>query len=136
MKLRLYLVLGFLLAGFLQLDCLAQEKELVVEELEVDEAHTWDFGQVKEGEVLKHSFILENDTKRVLRILDVYTSCGCTVSKVRKKILAPGAKTLIETQFDSKGYSGPIDQFVFVKTNRILNSTVKFKIKADVVKKK
>lgn len=135
MKLKLYLVLGFLLAGFLQISCLAAEPPVRLEDLEIDQEHTWDFGQVKEGEVLKHSFILKNDTKRFLRIFNVYTSCGCTASKVEKKILAPGTETPIEVEFDTKGYSGEISQFVFVKTNKILHSTVTFKIKAEVIKK-
>ncbi len=136
MKLRLYLLLGFLFTALLQMSCLAQEKELVVKELQADEAHTWDFGQVQKGEVLKHSFTLKNETKMVLHIFDVDTTCGCTASKVKKDLLAPGAETLLEVEFDTKGYSGPVAQFIYVHTNRILEPVINFKIKADVTKKK
>jgi hypothetical protein len=45
----------------------------------------FDFGKVKQGEVLKHTFSLKNDsTKNVLNIKNVHTSCGCTASEVKK----------------------------------------------------
>ena len=37
---------------------------------------TLDFGKVKQGEILKHSFILKNDSSKTLNIKDANTSCG------------------------------------------------------------
>jgi len=136
MRLILSLVLGFLFSLPLTASCIAQEKILTIKKLEADAAHTWDFGQVEEGAILKHNFTLKNDSKRLLRILAVDTSCGCTTSKVKSKVLIPGAETQVEAQFDSSGYSGPVEQFIYVHTNRIIEPEINFKIKVDVIKNK
>jgi len=96
--------------------------------------YTWDFGQVKEGEVLKHTFILKNETQKILNINDVNTSCGCTVSQVDKKTLAPGESASIQVQFKSKGYSGPIKQYVYVHTDNLDNPIIRYIIEANVIK--
>ncbi len=96
--------------------------------------YTWDFGQVKEGAVLKHDFSLKNVTGRVLNIKDINTSCGCTTSGTKQKSLKPGESTLIEVKFNSKGYSGNVEQFVYVNTDDLDNPVVKFIIKAYVAK--
>jgi len=110
----------------------------------------WDFGKVKEGKVLKHAFILKNESKNVLEIIGVHTSCGCTVSRVKKSRLSPGESTTLDVEFDSKGYSGPTQQYVYLNTdsldasiplsingerNRTIDkSIIRFIIKANVVR--
>jgi len=109
-----------------------QEKTSAQEK--IPDSYTWDFGQVKEGGVSKHNFILENGSGKTLTIKDVNTSCGCTVSKVEKKILLPGEATTISVQFISKGYSGAVKKYVYVHTDSLDNPILRFIIKADVVK--
>lgn len=94
----------------------------------------FDFGIVKEGDVLKHEFSFKNDSDKKLNINNVSTSCGCTVSKINKKTLAPAEEALIEVSFDSKGYEGEVQQFVYVETDNINNPISKFTIKAEVRK--
>jgi len=95
---------------------------------------SWDFGRVKEGEVLKHSFLLKNTSKKVLRIDSLDTSCGCTGSRIEKKLLSPSESTVIEVSFNTKGYSGPVKQYVYAHTDSLDNPVLRFIIKADVVK--
>jgi len=95
---------------------------------------SWDFGQVEQGEVLQHTFILKNESGKVLNIKGANTSCGCTVSKVEKNTLSPGESTAIEVQFNSKGYSGPVQQFIYVNTDSLDNPVIKYTIKAEVAK--
>jgi len=104
-----------------------------VEEKALD-SYAWDFGRVKQGELLKHNFVLKNELKTVLNIKDVNTSCGCTVSKVKKKTLLPGEDTLIEVRFNTKGYSGRVTQYIYVHTDNLDNPVIRYIIKADVVK--
>lgn len=94
----------------------------------------WDFEKVREGEILKHGFTLKNETGKTLTIKSVSTSCGCTVSQVKKKILKPKETTSIEVSFDPKGYSGPVKQFIYVNTDDIDKPVVRFIIKAEVLK--
>lgn len=92
----------------------------------------WNFGLVDAGVVLKHSFILKNETAKILKIESVQSSCGCTVSEAQKKVLAPEESTAIDVAFNSKGYSGPVQQFVYVNTDNLNYSPVRFVIKANV----
>lgn len=96
--------------------------------------YLWDFGQVKEGEVLKHNFTITNDSETPLNIKGTNVSCGCTVAKIDKKILAPAESAQIAVEFHSKGYTGAVEQFVYVDTDSLDNPVLKLIIKADVVK--
>jgi len=46
----------------------------------------------------------------------------------------PGESTPVEIKFNSKGYSGDIQQFTYVNTDDIDNPVIRFIIKAHVVK--
>ena len=118
--LSLFLVLSFTFF------CFAENKPV--------ESNLWDFGIVREGVVLSHEFNLKNDSNRILNIRNVGTSCGCTVSEAGKKKLLPGEGTVIKVKFDSKGYSGEVKQYVYVSTDNVDNSLIRFIIKAHVVK--
>lgn len=98
------------------------------------EKNTWDFGKVKEGQVFKHEFILKNDSDKALAIKGVNTSCGCTASQVKKKVLKPQESTSLEVTFNSKGYSGPVKQFVYVNTDDVDKPVIRFIIKAEVMR--
>lgn len=94
----------------------------------------WDFGKVKQGQILKHDFLLKNKTKNVLKIISINTSCGCTASGADKKILVPHDSAKINVTFNSGGYSGEVKQFVYVNTDNVDQPVVKFIIKSEVVK--
>jgi hypothetical protein len=96
--------------------------------------YSWDFGKRQEGEVLKRTFILKNEYHKTLTIKDINTSCGCTVSRVKKKILLPGETTAIEVEFNTKGYSGGVKQYIYVHTDDLDNPVLRFIIKAEIVK--
>ena len=94
--------------------------------------YVWDFGAVKKGEILKHAFVLKNETRRVLAISGTNTTCGCTVSSVQKNKLLPGESTEIKVEFNTKGYRGQTQQFIFVNTNDTANPVLRFTVKAVV----
>lgn len=99
------------------------------------DAFSFDFGRVKQGEVLRHIFVFQNKTGKVLNIKDIQTSCGCTVSKVKDKTnLLAGESTSIEVEFNTKDYSGPSKQYSYVYTDSIDNPVFRFIIKATVIK--
>lgn len=129
---RSFIPLGLLalLVFFPLTGCYPRDKEenaTVTADLRV-----WDFGKVKAGAVLKHEFVLKNELPRTLRVKDVTTSCGCTASNAQKKVLAPQETTAIPVTFNSTGYSGSVQQFVYVNTDNVDNPFVKFTIKAEV----
>ncbi|TRZ95476.1 DUF1573 domain-containing protein [bacterium] len=87
------------------------------------EFYLWDFGRVKQGDVVRHNFNLKNTTGKTFKIKDVTTSCGCMASAAKKDKLLPGESTEIGVEFDSQGYSGPVQQFIYVHTDAINTST-------------
>ncbi len=131
---KIILVLLFL--AFPLQGCYAQNQEKIITQVENADPYSWDFGQVKEGEVLRHTFVLKNESEKTLTIKDVNTSCGCTVFKVEKKVILPGESTDLEVQFNSKGYSGLAQQYVYVHTDSLDNPIIRFIIKAEVIRSK
>ncbi len=72
---------------------------------------TWDFGTIREvdGRV-SHTFTGENRGDRPLVILDVVTSCGCTVPRFSRRPILPGEKTEITVTFDPTNRPGIFDK--------------------------
>jgi hypothetical protein len=103
-------------------------------DINAPDALSWDFGAIKEGDIVKHVFIFKNKTRKALNIKDVTTSCGCAVSKVEKRSLKPGEETAVEVQFNSKGYSSEVKQYVYAHTDDLDNPIIRFIIKASVIK--
>lgn len=99
----------------------------------ITDPNQWDFGKVQQGQVLKHDFLLKNETKDVLKIISINTSCGCTASQSDKKSLKPDESTAINVTFNSKEYSGEVKQFIYVQTDNPDFPVVKFIIKAEVL---
>ncbi|MDD4953981.1 MAG: DUF1573 domain-containing protein [Candidatus Omnitrophica bacterium] len=123
---KISLVLMIIFACFT--GCAGQAQE------QAGDPYTFDFGKVKEGQVMEHSFILVNKSVKVLNIKNTGTSCGCTVLEVGKKILKPQESVVIKTKFNSKGYSGPTLQYIYVYTDDLDNPLIRYIIKADVIK--
>ena len=73
----------------------------------VFEPATWDFGTIREvdGRV-SHTFTGENRGDSPLVILDVVTSCGCTVPRFSRRPILPGEKTEITVTFDPANRPG------------------------------
>ena len=80
--------------------------------------HTeFDFGTVKDGEKVKHSYKFKNTGKEPLIISSAKGSCGCTVPKWPSDPIAPGASGQIDVEFDSKGKPGKQTKRVTVTAN-------------------
>lgn len=131
---KLFLLLVFLFVP--QVGCFSQTKGITTVKpgISTESLDSWDFGNVKEGEVLQHTFIITNNAKAVLKITNVTTSCGCTASEIKKKELAPAESTSLEVKFNSKGYSGWAQQYIYVNTQSLENPILRFIIRANVIK--
>ncbi len=81
----------------------------------VKEKH--DFGKVEEGKVLTYSFKFKNVGDAPLTIKNVTTTCGCTAAVVKGKKLAPGKEGEIKITFNTTGYGGNVDKYIYVDTN-------------------
>jgi len=95
----------------------------------------FDFGTIKDGDKIKHSFKFKNTGKSNLIISDVGTTCGCTVASKPEEPIAPGAESEIVAEFNSerKASATPIEKTITVFANTTPNS-VKLKLKGMVTK--
>ncbi len=92
----------------------------------------WNFGQIKQGDVVKHQFEVKNTGKSDLIIRKVKASCGCTAIKPVKTLLAPGESTMIAAEFNSRGKNGRQTKTVRIVSNDPKNSTVTLLITGNV----
>jgi len=77
----------------------------------------WNFGRIKQGEVVTHEFVFKNEGTAVLKVNRVSTSCGCTAALVSEKELSPGREGRLKVTFDSRGYSGKVIKYVYFESN-------------------
>jgi hypothetical protein len=94
--------------------------------------YLWEFGNVKEGEIVEHDFVFTNDSQTALLIKEISSTCGCTVPKVEKKNLGPGESTSIKVKFNSAKYRGLIKQFVYINTDSVDNPIIRLTVTAQV----
>lgn len=80
-----------------------------------EESHN--FGEIKEGEKVKHTFRFKNAGANPLKVENVKASCGCTASDYTKEEVAPGAEGFVEVEFDSSNKNGIIRKTLTVTTN-------------------
>ena len=92
-----------------------------------------DFGNINEGDVVNHSFVISNNGGDLLKIIDVRASCGCTAASPDKKELKPGESTNISVSFNSKGRKGPQTKTVTVTTNDTEKPTLSLNIKCNII---
>lgn len=83
----------------------------------------YDFGTVKQGEVINHTFTFTNTGKEPLVIENASASCGCTVPEWTKTPIAPGKTGEIKVQFNSTGKYGQQAPMVTIRANTEPNIT-------------
>ncbi|HEX2983914.1 MAG TPA: DUF1573 domain-containing protein [Ignavibacteriales bacterium] len=77
----------------------------------------FNFGQVEEGQIVTHDFIVTNKGGESLEIKGVGASCGCTAAKPEKNVVAGGESVKINVKFNSEGRRGPQKKYIYVKSN-------------------
>lgn len=92
------------------------------------------FGKVKLGELYTHDFKITNDGNTPLVIRAVNTTCGCTIARLSKKVVAPGETITISATFDTKGREGAQQKSIDVITNAPNSPYIKLWILADIEK--
>ena len=70
------------------------------------DTNEFNFGTIKDGEVVKHTFKFTNIGKAPLIVRDAKASCGCTVPEWTKEAIAPGGTGKIDVTFNSSGKGG------------------------------
>ncbi len=95
---------------------------------------SFDFGRIKEGQKVHHTFKFKNVGTTDLVISNAHASCGCTIPTYSSKPVAPNEDGIIEVTFNSTGKSGSNHKTVTVIANTIPNShtlTITGDVKAE-----
>jgi len=96
------------------------------------ETTTYDFGDIKQGDVVEHIFTFENTGNQPLIISNATTTCGCTASEYKRgEPIAPGASSQIKVKFNSRGKMGAINKVVTIKSN--IGEDRKISIKTNIL---
>jgi len=77
-----------------------------------------DFGVIREdGGKVQYEFSFENKSKSVIKIEDVKSQCGCTITEWSKTAVNPGGSGKLPVTFDPDGRSGKFIKKISVYTN-------------------
>jgi len=76
-----------------------------------------DFGTIKEGDIVEHTFTFTNTGEAPLIIESARASCGCTVPSWPKEPIAVGETGEIQVRFDSKGKPNVQNKTVTITAN-------------------
>jgi len=93
---------------------------------------TFNFGKIKEGEVVSHSFHFKNKGTAPLFIISAQASCGCTVPSFPKEPIAPGGEGDILVKFDSHNRKGHQQKNILITSNSQLERmSIGFEVDVD-----
>lgn len=88
----------------------------------------FDFGTIKEGDVVEHTFSFKNTGEVPLIIQNAQPSCGCTVPDWTKEPIPVGGTGYVKAKFDSKGKPNLQQKTITVTANTFPKQTLlKFK---------
>ncbi|WP_443939702.1 DUF1573 domain-containing protein [Pedobacter sp. MW01-1-1] len=81
------------------------------------EREIFDFGKIKQGDVVTHEFKFKNTGKNPLIIAEATATCGCTIPQWPREPILPGKESLIKVSFNSTGKMGMQDKVVTITSN-------------------
>jgi hypothetical protein len=97
--------------------------------------NSFDFGDITQGDTVKHIFNFKNTGTAPLILSEVITTCGCTAPKWTNQPILPGKTGEIAITYDSKGKEGVQNKVITVLSNSV-NTPVRVSIRVNVLPKK
>jgi hypothetical protein len=86
--------------------------------------HTeFDFGEVKEGNLVRHAFKFKNQGKVPLVINNTQSTCGCTVSQWPREPVPPGGENQISVEFNTAGKTDFQEKAITISANTYPSNT-------------
>ncbi|WP_303675158.1 DUF1573 domain-containing protein [Vampirovibrio chlorellavorus] len=93
-------------------------------------------GKVETDSKVPAHFLLYNVGGKPLKIVDVQTSCGCTVAKLSKTVVYPGDFTRLDVSLDTSIKLGKVRKQITVKSNDPKRPTLPLFLVGEVLPKK
>jgi hypothetical protein len=100
--------------------------------LQVDNPN-FDFGEVFQGEKVRHVFEFVNQGDETLQIDRISSSCGCTAALVSEKSIPPGGKGELQANFDSTRFRNAVSKTISLYSNDPVHPIMQFYIKGKVL---
>jgi hypothetical protein len=76
-----------------------------------------DFGTIKSGDIIEHSFTFVNEGDKALTIKDADVTCGCTYPSFPFLPIAPGESGVIKVRYNSVGKEGKQEAKVTINSD-------------------
>lgn len=77
----------------------------------------FDFGTIKEGALVKHTFTFTNTGKSPIILAQVSASCGCTTPTYTSEPVLPGKTGEINVEFNSDNQVGQQQKIITIASN-------------------
>lgn len=77
----------------------------------------YDFGKIKKGDKVEHTYEISNTGDKPLIISAVKPGCGCTAPTYTKEPIMPGQKGKVTLSFDSSSFDGMVHKEAEVFAN-------------------
>lgn len=99
----------------------------------VCDAPEFDFGEVEEGAIVQHDYIIKNAGEGPLEIKKAQPSCGCTVARIEKSIVPPGEETKITANFNTARRPGEVTKTIGVESNDPVTPNLVLTLRGKVI---
>jgi len=93
----------------------------------------FDFGEVFQGDKVRHVFEFVNQGDETLLIDRVRSSCGCTAVLVSAKTLPPGSRGELQANFDSTRFRGAVTKTIYLYSNDPVRPVMQLQIYGKVL---
>lgn len=81
------------------------------------EEDKFDFGSIKQNDIVEHTFKFKNVGTQPLVISNIGVSCGCTTPDWTKEPVMPGKSGVVTAKFNSAGKMGQQNKVLTVESN-------------------
>lgn len=94
----------------------------------------YDFGKIKQGTKVTHTFTVTNEGKRDLYIRKTKSNCSCIKLTASSDTLSPGSTAILSAEYDSSGKQGKDSRRINVFLNDPARSEVVLEMKGEIEK--
>lgn len=94
---------------------------------------TYEFGSVEPDAEIEHRFVLTNQGNRVVSILNVHVTCGCTKAVMTTNQVAAGGTAGLDVKINFKGRRGHLLKSLYVDTDDPGNPALRLEVTGTVL---
>ncbi len=108
---------------------------LLSQQLKLITPQVLNLGDVYEDVIVVDTIKFTNAGDKPLEIINIRTSCGCTATKLEKKVYEPGEEGEVIVQLNTRNFSGLVRKSVSIYVKDSEPSNVKVTLQANIKRK-